>query len=187
MAGMVFASANSGRFVATGIRSEQMKTVNTRGTAADYMQRDIITVTRNDTLREALALMTENHVTGLPVMDKNERCVGLITASDILNYEQESLDEAAEGETVDVFDSENEQWESMPVSAFGLERMGEVHVEEVMTSELVSVPRDTPLGEAARRLIDERVHRLLVMGRDGRLYGVLSAFDFAKVVADGAH
>jgi CBS domain-containing protein len=184
---MDFASSNDWPHLSNLIRTVRMKTISEKATAADYMQRDVVTVSRNHTLRETLELMTENHVTGLPVMDKDDRCVGLITASDILNYEQESLDDAAEGETVDVFDSENEQWESVPVSAFGLERMGEVRVEEVMTSDLVSVTRETPLAEAARRLVDERVHRLLVMGKNDRLYGVLSAFDFAKVVADGAH
>jgi CBS domain-containing protein len=167
-------------------RNTPMKSVSTAKVAADFMQRDVVTISRTETLRDALALMTENHVTGLPVMDKDDRCVGLITASDILNYEQESLDEAATGETVDVFDSESQQWESMPVSAFGLERMGEVSVDDVMARELVSVTRETPLAEAARRLIDERVHRLLVMGKNGRLYGILSAVDFARVVADCA-
>jgi CBS domain-containing protein len=146
--------------VGKGIRSEQMKTVSALPMAADYMQRDVVTVLQHDSLREALELMTANHVTGLPVMDKNDRCVGLITVSDILNYEQESLDEAADGETVEVYNSEKEQWE-MPVSAFGLERMGEMHVGEVMTTELVIVTRETPLAEAARRLVDERVHRVL--------------------------
>ena len=64
-----------------------MKTITQRAVAADLMQRDIVTVSPDDTLREALALMTDSHVTGLPVMDGNSQCVGLITASDILNYE----------------------------------------------------------------------------------------------------
>jgi CBS domain-containing protein len=57
----------------------------------------------------------------------------------------------------------------------------------VMTRDLVTITRDTPLADAARRLVDERVHRLLVTDKNGKLYGVLSTFDFAKVVADGAN
>ena len=59
--------------------------------ASDFMQRDVVTVAPDDTLRDALALMTENHVTGLPVMDGKSRCVGLITSSDILNYEHGTI------------------------------------------------------------------------------------------------
>ena len=161
-----------------------MKSVTHRAVAADYMQRDVVTVSPDDTLREALDLMTGNHVTGLPVMDANSRCVGLITSSDILNYEQEA-GESADGETADFFDPESQQWESVPLAAFGLEKFGEVRVSDVMTRDLVWVERSTPLIDAARRLIDERVHRVLVLDKDSQLYGILSAYDFVRVVAEG--
>ncbi len=162
-----------------------MKTVAKRRIASDYMQRDVVTVSPDDTLRDALALMTENHVTGLPVMDVSSRCVGLITSSDILNYEQEQAEEPEERETAELFDPESEQWESVPFSAFRLEGLDDVAVSEVMARNLVWVHRNTPLKDVARRLIDERVHRVLVMDEDSRLYGILSAFDFVRVVAEG--
>ena len=58
-------------------------------TARDVMQRDVVIVQLGDTVREALDLMTNNHVTGLPVMGAKGHCVGLISSSDILNYELE--------------------------------------------------------------------------------------------------
>ena len=61
--------------------------------AADVMQRDMVTVAPDDTLRDALALMTDSHVTGLPVMDDKSRCIGLITASDILGFEEEHAED----------------------------------------------------------------------------------------------
>jgi CBS domain-containing protein len=162
-----------------------MKTIVQRPVAADYMQRDILTVFPNDTLRDALALMTENHVTGLPVMNGSSRCVGLITASDILSYEQEQADESSmETDTADFFDPETEQWAAVPVSAFGLSRFGDVRVTEVMTRELIWVERNTPLKQVARRMIDDHVHRVLVMDDQARLYGIISAYDLVRVMAD---
>ena len=86
-----------------------MKTITKRRVASEYMQRDVVTVSPDNSLREALDLMTENHVTGLPVMDDHSRCVGLITSSDILNYEQEHSGESADGATADFFDPESQQ------------------------------------------------------------------------------
>src|SRR3990172_12440106 len=97
-----------------------MKTTCKRLTAADLMQRDIITVAADDSLRDALKLMIENHVTGLPVMDRSSRCIGLITATDILNYEDESADESADG-TTQFFDPDTQQWEDIPLLAFSSE------------------------------------------------------------------
>jgi CBS domain-containing protein len=147
------------------------------------MQRDIVTVSPGDTLRRALELMTDNHVTGLPVMDDNSRCIGLVTSSDILNYEQEHTEEFSEDRTTQFFDPESQQWESIPLSAFGLEEFGDVRVEDVMTRELIRVGRNTPLREVARRMIDARVHRVLVMDDRLNLYGIISAYDMVRVVA----
>jgi CBS domain-containing protein len=164
-----------------------MKTMSKRQVAADYMQRDVVTVSPDDTLRQALDLMTENHVTGLPVMDEHSRCIGLITSSDILNYEQEHSAEPVEGETADFFDSDSQQWETVPLSAFGLEGFGEFSVSDVMTRDLIWVDRDTPLEMVARKMIDENVHRVLVMDYASRLYGILSAYDFVRVAAEGSN
>jgi CBS domain-containing protein len=152
--------------------------------ATDFMQRDVVTVSPDDTLRDALALMTENHVTGLPVMDGNSRCVGLITSSDILNYEQEHADDSAESGMAKFFDPDTQQWESVSMSAFGLEEFGDVRVSEVMTRDLIWVDRNTSLKDVARRMIDKRVHRVLVMDKSAALYGLISAYDLVRVVAE---
>jgi len=161
-----------------------MKSVAQREFAADCMQRDVVTVAPNDTLQDALTLMTENHTTGLPVMDGKSRCIGLITSSDILNYTQEHADESPECATTQLFDPETQQWETVLLSAFGLERFGEVRVSEVMTRDLIWVDRCAPLKEVARRLIDDRVHRVLVMDDKASLYGIISTSDLVRVVAE---
>ena len=161
-----------------------MANANARLMAADYMQRDIVTVTPDDTLRDALALMTQNHVTGLPVMNGDSRCVGLITSSDILNYEEERAGDSADSGTTQFFDPETQQWETVLLSAFGLEEFGDVRVNDVMTRNLIWVDRRATLKEVARRMIDERVHRVLVMDTQANLYGIISAYDLVRVVAE---
>ena len=151
--------------------------------AADIMQRDMVTVAPSDTLRDALALMTENHVTGLPVMDGKSRCIGLITASDILGFEEEHAEESTNDGMLQHFNPEISRWESVPISAFGLEEFGDVRVEEVMTRDLISVDRGTPLKKVARKMLDNDVHRVLVMDDKFNLYGIITSFDFVRVIA----
>lgn len=152
--------------------------------AADMMQRDMITVSPSDTLRDALALMTDNHVTGLPVMDAKSRCIGLITASDVLGFEEEHAEDRAEDGMMQHFNAEIGRWESVPLSAFGMEEFGDVRVEEVMTRDLISVERDTSIKQVASKMLDANVHRVLVMDENYNLYGIISSFDFVRVLAD---
>ena len=154
--------------------------------ASDIMQRDMITISPQETLRDALGLMTDSHVTGLPVMDGKSRCVGLVCASDILNYEQEHAEESAEvnAEVAQHFNPDTQQWENVRLSAFALEEFGDVRVEEVMSRDLVSVEKDTPLKDVAHKMSDEKVHRILVMDHECRLFGIVSAVDFVRLWAE---
>lgn len=160
--------------------------ISTTLTAEDIMQRDVITVQRANTLRDAMSLLTENHVTGLPVMDEQSRCIGLISATDILNFEQEHCEETDEGnsDVAQYYDPETEQWESIRLSAFALEEFGDVRVEQVMARDLVWIERDTPLQEVAKKMLEAGVHRVLVLDELSRLYGIVSATDFVRLVAE---
>ena len=153
--------------------------------AADVMQRDLVTIGPQDNLRDALALMTDNHITGLPVMAGRGQCIGLVGATDILNYEQEHAEETAEtnAEVSQHFDPEKQQWESVRVTSFALDEFGDVSVQEVMTRDLISVRRETPLQEVAQRMVQDNVHRVLVLDEEQRLYGIVSAFDLVRIIA----
>ena len=149
------------------------------------MQRNLIVARPTDSLREALDLMTENHVTGLPVVDANSHCVGVISATDILNYEQEQVELVTEtdDDTAQQYNMETQRWESVRVSSFALEEYGDVRVEEVMSPGIVFVGRDAPLEEVAETMLRNKVHRVLVMDDRQHLYGIISATDFVRLFA----
>jgi CBS-domain-containing membrane protein len=167
--------------------NEMEKHASTKLTAADVMQHDIVTVMRSNTLRDAMGLLTANHVTGLPVMDEHSRCIGLISATDILNFEQEHCEETEEGnaDVAQYYDPESEQWETIRLSAFALEEFGDVRVEQVMATDLIWVERETPIQEAAARMHEAGVHRVLVLDDQQQLYGIISSFDFVRLIAEG--
>ena len=133
----------------------------------------------------ALDLMTENHITGLPVMDDHAKCIGLISATDILNYEHDHVEEAeaANSDVARLYNPDTQQWESIRLTAFALEEFGDIRVEEVMARDLVLVQRATPLKDVARKMVDANIHRVLVTDDANHLYGIVSAVDFVKYVA----
>ena len=155
--------------------------------ARDIMYRDVVVVRSGESLREALDLMTENHVTGLPVMNSRDRCVGLISSSDVLNYELEhsEFSQDANDDVAQHFNMDAQRWESVRLTSFALEEFAEVHVEQVMARELVWVPLDEPIKDIARKMIAEGVHRILVLDEDQRLHGIISATDFVELFAQG--
>ena len=178
-------------------------------TVRDLMTQELHTVTPTTTLREAAEAMSEEHVSGLPVVEDGE-AVGVITATDILSFAAD-----APGVEIDRLRSsgldqvpEGEQWEAggaRPSDSFYTQRweeetfsfgemvpdterpewnvLEEHQVAEVMTRSLHTVSADDGVREAARAMLDARVHRLLVV-EDGALLGVISTTDVMEAVAE---
>ena len=155
-------------------------------TASDVMQTEIVTVEVTDNLLAALDLMTEHHVSGLPVVDAENCCLGLISASDILNYEQEHIVHSGEEaeKTAPYYNVEAGKWEDIRVSSFALEQRGDTPVEDIMTRKIISVSPETPIAKVAATMTANEVHRVIVLETGRQVCGLVSAVDFVQLIAD---
>ena len=50
----------------------------------DIMTKDVITVNKETTIQEAIRIIVENNITGLPVVNKKMQLVGIISEKDVL-------------------------------------------------------------------------------------------------------
>ena len=120
----------------------------------------------------------ENRVAALPVVDGRERCVGMLSTSDLIDLTHELDDESHNlGRSAD----SGRPWLFERLSeAFGSER-----VSEQMTDSVATIGPELPLAEAAGVMLRNRVHRLPVVDDKERLLGILSTMDIVAAVADG--
>lgn len=51
---------------------------------------------------------------------------------------------------------------------------------DVMTSNVVSISEDATVGEAAKKLLESHIHRLLVVSEEGSPLGILSTTDIIR-------
>lgn len=174
----------------------------------EVMTSDVSTVTPEMTLREALEILQAEAVGGAPVV-RGDHVVGVFSAADLLELQATSpAVPAFRGDQAELGDwGEPEPWEegeTPPLFFLDLwsdagtdasERMSETDgpewdvladhtVGETMSRKILRTSPDEDLRAAARRMSDAGVHRLLVM-RDSRLVGMLSASDLVRAVADG--
>lgn len=176
-------------------------------TVRDLMTREVATVDPQLTLREAVEMFNERHVSGAPVT-AGGRLVGVLSASDVLAFEAETPGVPTERPALEVEDlDEPTEWvegEEAPATFFSdqwsdvgadvLERFAEVSgpewdylaehtVADAMTPVLCSVAPFVDVYTAADYMIRACVHRLIVM-EDGRLVGILSSLDIVRAVAE---
>jgi CBS-domain-containing membrane protein len=55
----------------------------------DVMITDVVAIHPQDWVSDALRTMLENHVSALPVVDRHDGCVGVISATDLLQLAQQ--------------------------------------------------------------------------------------------------
>lgn len=129
--------------------------------AADIMSRPAVTVEPVATVKEAARLMSERHLSGLPVVDAQGTLVGMVTEADLLRLEM-----GTEPRT---------QITQLPEDA-------PRRVEDVMSRVVVTVEMETDLGVCVQRMLAAGVKRVPVLS-EGAVVGVLSRHDVMRVVA----
>ena len=125
---------------------EQARQVAIVKRAENGMIYDPVTIKRGRTVGDALNLMSEYHIGGIPVVDDDNKLVGIVTNRD-LRFEQ------------------------------NINR----RIDEVMTSEnLVTTHQQTDLAAAAKILQENKIEKLPVVDKDGRLVGLITYKDITK-------
>jgi CBS domain-containing protein len=147
----------------------------------DVISRDVVSVNPQDTLREAVSIMVENRVSALPVVDSRDHCVGVLSVTDLLGMTRDLSDELNALSESGGLDHERlvQQLEHAEVLTD--------QVQDWMTSNVVSVQVDSTLQQAARLMLKNRVHRLVVLDDQKSVAGVVSTMDLLAAYADEPH
>ena len=146
----------------------------------DVMSKNVVTVGWGDMIHDVLELFVKEGVSALPVIDKKRRCVGMLSASDLVVMTRGLVADLSDPtKTSEIL----RQWLSQPSSETG---SGNKKVGQLMTDKVISVGPDVLLAEAGRKMLDNRVHRLPVFGDDRQLLGIISTMDILAAFAEGA-
>ena len=142
--------------------------------AHHIMSRRVLTTRPEAPVADAVRLMLEHHISGLPVADSAGHLVGILCESDFLRRSE--------------IGTEHERNRLLSM-LLGTERLaGEFvkehgrKVEQVMTHQPVTTDEHTPLEEVADLMERRHLNHVPVM-RDGRIVGIITRSDFLSAVA----
>jgi CBS domain-containing protein len=173
----------------------------------DIMTKDVLTVTPDLAVRDAMALLASRHVSGAPVIDGG-KVVGVLSSTDLLEFaaalpgvpvahaeptdfdvelaaEQIDLDALRESLVAEIWAGAGVDVADRMREAAGHEwnALEEHTVADVMTPTVVSLSPNTSVQLAADLMRSVGIHRVLVMQGD-RMLGIVTTKDIANAVAD---
>src|SRR3984957_15349992 len=138
-----------------------------KSTIKDVMSTHVIAVRQGASYKDMAAMLREQRVSAFPVIDDDNKVIGVVSGSDLLTKE------ALEGTVPVMSQSMMSQREHT--------RAGGVTAAELMTTPPVTIGPDDPVTQAARLMYSRRVKRLPVTSDDGTLIGIVSRADVLSV------
>ncbi len=133
-------------------------------TVEEAMTKHVVTVLPDASATVAARIMRDAGVSGLPVVDRDGRVIGILTEADLLHR-------AVIADPTDTVTTRRScAWPAATVA-------------DLMSRDVLGLRRDDPLAKAARVMENARVRRLVVVGDGFALEGIISRSDVVAALA----
>ena len=156
-------------------------------TIAEIMQKKVKTIGPDKTLPDLERELLRWRIGAMPVVERGGKLVGIVSRSDVVRQLclERSLGEAMADAYRDQTDASFATQAASTIGGAIGQRMERLRVRDVMICDVLTVPPDLPVTQAAKLLIERRIHRLPVVDGE-KLVGIVSSLDFTRIVAEAS-
>ncbi|OZH54871.1 phosphoribulokinase [Hydrocoleum sp. CS-953] len=145
---------------------------------SDVMSYNPISVTEEMPLKEAIKILAEQRISGLPVVNEKGKLVGIVSETDLMWQESGATPPPYIMLLDSVIFLENPaRYEKEIHKALG-ETVG-----EVMTKNPLTTTPEQLLSAAAKLMHERNIHRLPVLDENGKVIGILTRGDIIRAMA----
>lgn len=139
----------------------------TKTTAEDIMSAPVLSISDEKTLAEAISLMAEKNISGLPVVNTTGQPLGILSEKDIIK-QIDLIDNTSPMQVLDRIINK-----STPC----LECMASLKVSDAMSTPMISAEGTSTLKDLIQKFQDYKINRLPIVGEDQKLIGIVSRTD----------
>lgn len=143
--------------------------------AADLMTEAVVTVPQQLSLQGAAHLLSQHHVSGAPVVDAAGHCVGVLSATDFVQWADRGARAA----------KKHSPGNGGICSAWQIvasEALPEDAVSHYMTADPVTVTPEVGIRALAQMMLDAHIHRVIVVDGESRPIGIVSTTDILAAI-----
>lgn len=143
--------------------------------ARDIMISDVKVAKKDETIEIIAKKLLDDKIGGLPVVDENNKVIGIISETDILK-KQKSIETPQFINFLEgiIFIDNLKDLES------DLKKVAAYKVEDLMSKEIVTVNLDDTFDTVANVMIKNSVNRVPVVDDEGVLHGIIARYDIIK-------
>ena len=144
--------------------------------AKDIMTHDPITIGPKTTIREIAEILTENNISGLPVVGEDGSLLGIVSEGDLMRKE-------IAPKTPDVLSILGAiiYYNGLKEYQQAFRKMSATTAEEIMTARVVTVQQHEDVSQVGQIMLDHAIKRVPVLAGN-QLVGIISRSDIVKML-----
>lgn len=143
--------------------------------AKDIMTTDVKVAKQTDTIKSIAKILIHEKIGGLPVVDEDNRVVGIISETDIIKKEKH----VAAPEFI-TFLQGVIYLEDFKKMEKDIQDIAAVQVKDLMSKEVIKVYEDDTFDDVANIMIKKSVNRVPVVDNDNKIKGIICRYDIIK-------
>ncbi len=144
--------------------------------ARDIMTKEVLAVKPNDSVEKVARILLENKISGIPVVDADDKVMGIISEKDLII----KAGELKIPFYITLFDSIIFLENTMRFNN-NLKKYTASRVKDAMTTKVIAVDEDEPVGNIVKLMQDKKVNRVPVL-RHEKLVGIITRNDILKAM-----
>ena len=147
-------------------------------TVAEVMTSEPFTVNPKTPLKDAIKILVEKRISGLPVVDEQDELVGVISESDLM-WQETGVEPPPYIMILDsvIYLENPARYEKEIHKALGQT------VQEVMTDKPISIKPEQSIKQAAHLMHEKKIRRLPVVDAQARVVGIITQGDIIRTMA----
>ena len=146
-------------------------------TAKDIMTSDVIVANQNDSIASVAKLLIKEKIGGLPVVNEENKVVGIISETDILKKEKyieaPRVVNFLQG-LIFLDDVKNIEEDMKKIAAY--------KVEDLMSKDIIKVHEDDKFDDIANIMIKKSINRVPVVDSNNILKGIICRYDIIRAM-----
>jgi CBS-domain-containing membrane protein len=139
----------------------------------DIMTRDVVTVNAETSLRDAASLLLDMRISGLPVVDQQDKLVGVVTEADFLSAMGIPSHHPAHSlwQTLETMFRHKPVENNMPDK-----------VAEIMSQEIISLHADNNLHDVIDTMKRHHIKRVVITNEQQQVQGIITRSNLVRVL-----
>lgn len=150
-------------------------------TARDIMTVPVVSITGSATLKEAAELLSNQDFSGVPVVDEQNKLIGILSETDLVRY----ADQVAVVPLTNLsrWISPHAEMKDLVALRQGIDLLAKTKVAQVMTKKVYTATEDEDVITVARLMNRRKINRVPIVDKEGRLVGIVTRGDLVAYMA----